>query len=464
MFMSDEDDNLDFSLSKFESMLKTNKVLFFDSEEFENIILHYMDSGKMNLAKKALKLALDQHPNSIGLKLVQIEMLVFSDKIEQAEKLILEVYKLDPKNEEVYIQHASIYSKKGEHQKAIDTLNIALEFTDDLADVYSLIGMEYLYIDELENAKYYFIKCLENDEEDQSALYNIVYCYDFLDQPNQAIKFLNDFIDEQPYSEVAWHQLGRQYMNVKEYEKAVQSFDFATIIDERFIGAHLEKGKAYESLKQYTNAIESYKITLEIDDATSYVLLRIGTCYEALNENQKALKYYLKTVHEDPLLDKGWIAITDFYIGLGNFQKALFYVNKALGIDDQNKLYWRRYAVINKELAFFEEANLGYSKAIELGDLFLDTWLYCADTLQYLGKFETAISKLLEASEIHNDEYEIAYRLAGLYFIEESFEKAFYHLTNALHLNFKNQTLLQEHFPSVWSNPLVQDHIQKHKS
>lgn len=462
--MNDEDENLGLSLSRFESMLKTNKVLFFDSEEFENIILHYMDSGKLNLAKKALKLALEQHPNSIGLKLVQVEMLVFSDKLDQAEKLIEEIYRLDPKNEEVYIQHASVYSKKGEHQKAIDTLNIALELTDDLADVYSLIGMEYLYIDELENAKYYFIKCLENDDEDQSALYNIVYCFDFLEQPLPAIKFLNEFIDNQPYSEVAWHQLGRQYMNVKDYEKAVQAFDFATIIDSHFIGAHLEKGKAYENLKEYDKAIESYQITLEIDDATSYVLLRIGTCYEALDENQKALKYYLKTVHEDPMLDKGWIAITDFYIKLGNFQKALFYVNKAIGIDEENKLYWRRYAVINKELNLFEEAATGFGKAIEFGDLFLDTYLYWADTLQYLGEFEASISKLLEASEIHNDEYEIEYRLAGLYFIEEQNEKALFHLTNALHLNFKNHTIIEDNFPTVWDNPLVQNHIQKHKN
>lgn len=462
--MNDEDENLGLSLSKFESMLKTNKVLFFDSEEFENIVLHYMDTGKLNLAKKALKLALEQHPNSIGLKLVQVEMLVFNEKLDQAEKLIQEIHRLDPKNEEVYIQQASVYSKKGEHQKAIDTLNIALELTDDLADVYSLIGMEYLYIDELENAKYYFIKCLENDQEDQSALYNIVYCFDFLDQPLEAIKFLNEFIDNEPYSEVAWHQLGRQYINVKDYQKAVQAFDFATIIDEHFIGAHLEKGKAYESLKDYDKAIESYNITLEIDDASSYVLLRIGTCYEALEENQKALKYYLKTVHEDPLLDKGWIAITDFYIKLGNFQRALFYVNKAIGIDMQNKLYWRRYAVINKELNLFEEAAIGFEKAIEFGDLFLDTYLYWADMLQYIGEFEIAIAKLLEASEIHNEEYEIEYRLAGLYFIENQNEKALYHLTNALHLNYKHHTILEDHFPSVWDNPLVQNHIQKHKN
>ena len=53
----EEENNYDLSLSKFESMLKTNKVLFFDSEEFEEIILHYMDTGRLNLAKKAYSTA-----------------------------------------------------------------------------------------------------------------------------------------------------------------------------------------------------------------------------------------------------------------------------------------------------------------------------------------------------------------------------------------------------------------------
>jgi Tfp pilus assembly protein PilF len=48
--------------------------------------------------------------------------------------------------------------------------------------------------------------------------------------------------------------------------------------------------------------------------------------------------------------------------------KALFYVNKALTIDDQNQLYWKRYATINKQLDLFEEAEFGFRKAVEFGD------------------------------------------------------------------------------------------------
>ena len=79
-FNKNEEEENNLSLARFESMLKTNKILFFDSEEFENIILHYLDSGKINLAKKALKLALDQHPTSMGLKLVEVEILIFQNK------------------------------------------------------------------------------------------------------------------------------------------------------------------------------------------------------------------------------------------------------------------------------------------------------------------------------------------------------------------------------------------------
>ena len=54
--MNDDELNEE-TILRFENMLKTNKILFFDSEEFEDLILHYLDSGKLNLSKKALKLS-----------------------------------------------------------------------------------------------------------------------------------------------------------------------------------------------------------------------------------------------------------------------------------------------------------------------------------------------------------------------------------------------------------------------
>ncbi|HMR16643.1 MAG TPA: hypothetical protein PKD13_09180, partial [Mariniflexile sp.] len=185
------DDNDDLPLTKFESMLKTNHVLFFDSEEFENIIHHYLNQGKIALAKKAIKLGLDQHPSSINLRLFKVEIYVFEDKLVEADTLLNELYRLDPTNEEIYIQKANIFSKKDEHEQAIEVLKKALELTDDVVDLYSLIGMEHLFLDQFEEAKTFFIKCLEEDVEDYSALYNVIYCFEFLNEVEGAIDYLN---------------------------------------------------------------------------------------------------------------------------------------------------------------------------------------------------------------------------------------------------------------------------------
>jgi tetratricopeptide (TPR) repeat protein len=431
-------------------MLKTNKVLFFDSEEFEEIILHYLDSGKATLAKKALKLGLEQHPRSTGLKLVQVEMLVYDDKLDQAEKLLNELYAIEPTNEEIFIQKANIYSKRDDHEKAVEFLKTALKYTEDLADVYNLIGMEYLFMDNLEQAKENFIKCLEEDLEDQSALYNVVYCFEFLDQNQEAVDYLKTYIDRNPYSEIAWHQSGRLYYGLKAYESASTCFQLATYIDEEFVGAFMERGKALERLKNYAEAIECYNRTIELDDPTSYALLRIGKCHEKLGNKVEALKYFNKTVHEDPLLDKGWIAITDFYVRQKNYQKALYFVNKALAIDDQNRLYWKRYATINKAMDQFEEAEFGYRKAIEFGDYQLDTWLFWVDIMLIMGEFNNAILTLIQASEYFPDDYQIEYRLAGFHMLLNEEEKGNYHLSNGLRINSKHQNLLKEIFPTVW--------------
>lgn len=112
---------------------------------------------------------------------------------------------------------------------------------------------------------------------------------------------------------------------------------------------------------------------------------------------------------------------------------------------------------------FFEEAEVGYRKAVELGDFQLDTWLFWVDILQFLGEFDNAVQTLLQASEYFTDEYEVEYRLAGLYYILSETDKAKFHLSNALRLNFENHTILEELYPAVWDKKSVRNMIAKYR-
>ncbi|MFD1063465.1 tetratricopeptide repeat protein [Winogradskyella litorisediminis] len=454
------------SLTKFESMLKTNDVLFFDSDEFENIIHHYLENGKISLAKKAIKLGLEQHPSSINLRLFKIEILVIENKFDEANDILEELHFLEPNNEEIYIQKANVLSKQDEHQKAISALLIALDLSESPegeSDLYGLIGMEYLFLEQFENALIYFQKCLEVEPTDYAALHNVIYCFDFLDKNQEAIDFLNAYLDINPYCEVAWHQLGRQYFALKEYERANSAFDFAIISDDTFVGAYLEKGKVLEKQKKYHEAIENYKITLALEDPTSFALLRMGYCYEKLGDDDLAVQFFNQTVEEDPLLDKGWIAITKFYNKKQNYQKALHYIKKAVNIDGDNVLYWKLYAQINLRLNFLEEAEEGFKRTIELGNYEIDTWINRTDILIKLGEYEAAIYNLLQAIEFYPESAEIEYRLGGLYFKTWEQEKGRYHLKNALRLNIDYDFILDELFPNILNRPTVKAIISSSK-
>ena len=464
MEYSQNDEN--FSLTRFESMLKTNDILFFDSNEFENIIHHYLESGKIALAKRAIKLGLEQHPSSINLRLYQVEILVIENKFDEANDILDMLNDLEPNNEEVYIQKANVLSKQDEHEKAIEILLLAIDKSktpDDDSDLYALIGMEYLFLDQFENAIIYFKKCIEVDTTDYSALHNILYCYDFLNQNTEAITYLNSFLDNHPYCEVAWHQLGRQYFAIKEYAKANASFDFAIISDDTFVGAYIEKGKVLEKLKHYEDAIENYKITLALDEPTSFALLRIGHCYEKLGEDDMAIQFLKKTVDEDPLLDKGWLAITKFYMKRLDYQKALYYINKAVNIDGENVLYWKLYATVNKRLNFLEEAERGYKRSLELGNYELDPWLDRSDILISLGEYGASAYNLLQASEFYPENAEVEYRLAGLYFTMHQYEEGRFHLKNAVQLNFEYNFIITELFPKLNERAIVRAIISDSK-
>ncbi|NQY07216.1 MAG: tetratricopeptide repeat protein, partial [Flavobacteriaceae bacterium] len=384
------------------------------------------------------------------------------NKLTLAERFLDDIYELEPKNDEVFIQKANILSKQDQHLKAIDCLKIALDLTNDPADVYSLLGMEYLFLDDFYKAKDHFIKCLEIDDQDYASLYNVMYCFDYLELYKEAIQFLNKFLDKNPYSEIAWHQIGKQYYALGEYKKSLTAFDFAIISDDLFIGAYLEKGKTLEKLDRFAEAIESYAITLELDDPTSFALLRMGICYERLGHTKTAGKYFHQTIKEDPLLDKGWVAIINYYLNLKDSNKALYYINKALEVDNQNISYWKQYALVNHALDFFEEAEIGLRKMLNLGNYELETWTKRADILQVLGEYEAAIDNLEEAQEFYPDNAEIIFRLAGLHYMLKENEAAQRYLRNGLKIDPEFVIIIEELFPNIFKQEIVQDIITKY--
>ena len=210
-------------------MLHSNRVSFFDATEFEDIVQYYIDSGSLRLAYKALEIGENQHPDHSGLKLLHVELMLLNNQFTEAEELIDELRGVEPYNENVYIHKAVILSKTKRHQEAIQFLTKGLKYCDSKAEFHSMLAMEYLFLDSYTMAKEHFIKCIDENPKDTNALYNIIYCFESLEQPDGAIQFLNGYLEADPFNEIAWHQLGRQYVSKDLLKQALSSLSLIHI-------------------------------------------------------------------------------------------------------------------------------------------------------------------------------------------------------------------------------------------
>jgi tetratricopeptide (TPR) repeat protein len=446
-------------IAKFESMLKTDDVYFFDAEDFEDIIHHYLNNGKISLAKKAIKIGLQQHPDATELKLLNVEVMVFENRLDRAEVILDELQLIDSLNEEIYIQRANIYSKKDNHEAAVVFLKKALQLTEDSFDIYSLLGMEYLFMDNFEMAKENFMKCVDFDNQDYSSLYNVIYCYEFLEDYNGAIQYLNEYLERNPYCQVAWHQLGKQYVSKSMLGEAQTSFDFAIYSDDSFVGAYFEKGKVLEQLGKYSEALENYETTISIEDPTSHAYLRMGICHEKLKNDDMARFYYYKTVHEDPLLDKGWLAITDYYFRKKNYKRSLFYINKAINIDGENPLYWKKCAMIHTALKNYDEADFSYKQSVDLGNYELETWLEWAEVVTRNREFDAAAQILTQGLEFFPESAELGYKMTGILLVMNDLVNARAVFTKALKSNYSKLEIFEKSFPEFYNSDWAQNII-----
>ena len=112
--------NQNCSIGKFESMLKTKELKFFDLCEFEEIVNHYIDISDFTKTKKAIDLGLNQHPNSCELLILKAEHYILTNHYESAALIIDDLMVVHPENEIIY-QHKAAISVSYTHLRAHET-------------------------------------------------------------------------------------------------------------------------------------------------------------------------------------------------------------------------------------------------------------------------------------------------------------------------------------------------------
>lgn len=449
------------NVERFEEMLSKNETWYYDAEEIVDIITFYIDINDVTNAQKALDYALSIHPENLDIQVKKVEVLIAKRKFSQAQDLIMKLNSMIPSNTDLLIAQAKIFSTKKNFTKAIEFYEKALENSDETEFLLSSIGNEFLNLNAPEKALIYFKKALEINADDEYAFYSIIHCFNQAKNRVSCIEFLLQYIDQRPYADFAWYNLGLEYKKQADFSEALRAFDFAILINEKFLSAYWKKARVLEKIEQYQEAIKVYEESLQYDDTPSYTHLKIGRCYKKLDEPLKALTSFYNAIYDDPQMDKAWAEAAYTYAEMENLGEALYYLKRALELNPDHVRYIKKYIALNIENQSIDEALAYYTKLIDLEPDNENNILGRAELLLFVKDYTQVIEVLLPYSENENVNPEILYYLAFCYLLTYQTSIGFNLFKKAYHLNPDLLDLYKKQFKKVLETPIIKNFLNE---
>ena len=305
--LPERDDQFD-CVERYEAMLHRNDRYFFDVEEFELILEHYLERSELKQAKQVLDYAYEQHPGSLDLLFCEAQLMMSMGKLNRALSVLDTIGRMEPLNEDVYLNKAGIYSQLRNYRKAVDHYKRALELAEEgLDDILLDLAFEYENLDQFDNAIDCLKRALEMNPENEAAMYELAYCYDQKDAHLASVAFFREFTNEHPYAFVAWYNLGNSLARMDRLEESIEALDYCLAIEERFTSASFSKARNQLLKADYEGAIDTYQDTIEHDGPQAITFSYIGECYEKMEQYEKALIHYDQSIALDPNWVDAWI-------------------------------------------------------------------------------------------------------------------------------------------------------------
>ncbi len=451
-----EIDNL---VKRFERMIKDDDQQFFDLEEFEAIIGHYLSMGQFENAKKVLQYASSLFPENLMLQLREAQILASMGKQIQAIPQLKTLLAFEPNNEEIHLTLASIFSQIKEHRFAISHFRKALECSDSElhGDINIDIAVEHQNLGEWKKAISVLKDALYKNPESDTALFELAFCFDKAEAMSEGVEFYNRYIDENPYSKSAWYNLGNMYHRVGKIKDAVTAYDFCIAIDKNYIRAYHQKAEALTSGEHYSEAYEAYKDILSVEAKSSYVLCNMGECMERLAEFDKAEDYYKQSLEIDA-------EYTDAFVGLGvlaDLQSlpsvAVQYFEHAVTLDGYNIDYRLLLATAFIKVGQPKEAEKHFTIVLERDSKNEDAWEGRIDNLQRIEAHEAALEALEQGLAIVKNPTHLLYQQVYSLFKIGNESQAIDLFEQLLIHTFDNSSRILESFPEILDDPRISD-------
>ena len=458
-------DNITELLKQYNNLRSGKKSIFLDEESFETIINYFDDQEDLSKALEAAETAIGYYPYSASLLIKKADLLLATRKYKDALQILEKAELFDAGNINLYILKTDAYLAMDMQEKAVEILEQAISSFEGEEKIELLFELADVYDDYEEFDKVFdcLKLILEAEPTSEEALYKICFWTDFTGRNEESIRLHLKIIDDHPYNELAWFNLGAAYQGLKLYEKSIDAYQYALAIDEKFDYAYRNIGDAYIRLRKYKEAVEALEKVLELSKPEEVIYEAIGHCYDRMKNFAQARFHYRKALHLNPDDGKLHYKIACTYYNEAQWTSAVKQLESALRIQRLQPEYNLLMGECKFQLNELKEAVQYFSTAVRIRPKKVSGWEALIRCLYASQFYIEAKQQAAAALECTNNKAVFLYYLSAILFAMNKSKEALLYLEKALSSSPKHLKKFVQMNPSILQNPSVVDLIAQYK-
>ncbi len=448
---------------EFERMLREDDYGFLDLVEVDHIYQYYLRSNDLRKAEKLIGYALETHPNNADLNHKQAQLLAEQGFYARAIDHINLARQLAPSEWEYLHVHADILTQAEQYDMAIELLQDHLAESQYPEELLLQMGNIAQIARNATESEAFYSESLRINPAFEDALYELAFLLEAEDRWQEAVEQYLSFLDRYPYRAGVWFQLGNLYRKLGNYEKGLEAYDYALVVDEDFSPAFFSKGQALMEMDRYQEALRAFLSSVSHNDKDLPAVYHAAECFERLNMYKDAIRYYKKAGTLDPDYLDAWTGLGYCLEKCDQYTEAIHFYQKAFRLEDENPDLCLSLAICEYKLENRHGAYLYLQRALQLAPEEVTLWQDWAQLLYESQNFLGAVTYLEEGIKRNAQATELYYQCAAYAYEAGLREKGLLYLENALLLDFDGHYLLFHIDPSLRYEPSVMSVIEQYR-
>lgn len=357
-------------ISEFEGNIRRFAPELWPEKSFNKLIRHYENLGLINSALEVAQMAIKNFKTRIDFYIDQARLLMKQFRYDEAQDSINKASHFSsPHDIQIPLMNARLLAAQKKEAEALSLIKgLKCKFhKTELLEIYLVEAFIYESMKDFEKMFYTLKEVLTSNPNNSHALQQIWVSVEFSKKYQESADLHLQIIDKNPYSCLAWYNLGHAYSCLGEYDKALEALEYSFLIDPRFEQGYMDCAELSLQIGQYEKAYQCYKEANEHFGPDTELVAYMAECLIKLKRFDEAKELLKNSVQQDPYNDEVFYYLAECYAQEGQWKKALRNYLEAIEIDSYREEFHLGAAVCYEKLGILKKAEVHYHKAARHG-------------------------------------------------------------------------------------------------